>query len=139
MTIILGGNIMKRKTLVFSLVLVSILALSACGSDILNAGGNQYIDIVKEGTFYDYPDEYVGDAFDDFFANPSWEYFVSENDEDIVEFTGEAEYMGESVDICIQFQVDPDTEEFEVIWSDINEYEMSLLEYNDLIDTVYSE
>ena len=45
--------------------------------------------------------------------------------------------MGEEVNVCIQFQINPDTDEFEVVWSDINEYEMSDVEYLDLIDTVF--
>ncbi|WP_047983624.1 hypothetical protein [Ornithinibacillus californiensis] len=127
---------MKRKAAILVLAIIAIFALSACGS--VSSGGNDYISIVQDGAFFDYPDTFVGDAFDDFFIDPTWEYFVSEEDEHIVEFNGEAEYIGENVNICLQFEVNPDTDEFEVVWADINEYEMSDADYNDLIDTIFS-
>lgn len=126
-----------HKLLQFLLLSVmAIMTLAACSS-ATGSADQRYISVVKDGNFFDYPDQLVGDAFEDFFSNPSWEYFLSEDDEHIVEFNGQAEYMGEEVNVCIQFQINPDTDEFEVVWSDINEYEMSDVEYLDLIDTVF--
>ncbi len=43
---------------------------------------------MKHGYNDEYPNKSYGEAFDEFFEDPKWEYFVSEDDEDIVEFTG---------------------------------------------------
>ncbi|MBB6453689.1 uncharacterized protein YpmS [Salirhabdus euzebyi] len=129
---------MKKLTLLLS-SLILLLVLAACTETIETKSSSQdpYVSIVTEGNFYDYPNDYVGRSFNDFFSAPKWEYFLSEEDEHIVEFNGKAEYMGDTVNVCIQFGVDPVTEEFEVVWSDIDEYEMSDWEFEDLMYTVF--
>lgn len=63
------------------------------------------LNIVKTGSFSDYPYTYIQNAFDNFFANPRWEYFKSD-DEHVVDFNGEAVKNGQTVTVLVQFVVD---------------------------------
>ncbi|MDF2858841.1 MAG: hypothetical protein K0Q87_4692 [Neobacillus sp.] len=64
---------------------------------------------VKDGYFYEYPTTSVGDAFDDFFGDPNWEYVSSDSPFDIIRFTGSADLDGEYVDIVIDFIITEDS------------------------------
>ena len=76
-----------------------------------------YIDIVKSGTFDDYPDYTIGDKFDSFFTNTSWEH-QKENGIDYVIFRGDGKYFGldEASNVCMYFKItetNDDTATFE--------------------------
>ncbi|WP_047982668.1 hypothetical protein [Ornithinibacillus contaminans] len=132
---------MVKKTTFLVIAIISLFMLTACGiltSSSNNKKNNEYISIVTEGTFYDYPDTYVGDAFNAFFSHPTWDYYQSDENEHIVTFNGGAEYLGEVVNVNLEFEVDPLTEEFEVVWSDFNDFKLSDADYTDLLDTVFS-
>lgn len=114
-------------------IVVVILILSAIFS-------TDYVDVVKDGMLYNISDdETVGEAFEDFFANPEWESFETEDGEIIVEFNGECEFYGDEADCCIQFEVDEDGEEFEVVYIDIDGESMNDFEIVSILEAIYEE
>ena len=76
---------------------------------IMISGSKTASDIVKTGTFYQYPDKQVGQAFDDYFgANYGEWHDYSKNN--VAVYT--ANKNGHSV--VMKFKVDEETEEFTV-------------------------
>ncbi len=76
---------------------------------------------VKNGYPENYPDCKYGDVFDEFFADPTWQYFKSTENRDIVEFTGYCTYMEQEVKARLQFILNND-----------DTFEASALSFNDV-------
>ena len=76
---------------------------------------------VKNGYPENYPDCKYGDVFEEFFADPTWQYFKSTEDRDIVEFTGYCTYMEQEVKARLQFVLNND-----------DTFEASALSFNDV-------
>lgn len=91
---------------------------------------------VKEGTLDEYPDITIDEAFTDFFASPTWEYFVSEDDEDIVEFTGGFLYEDVDAEATIQFQLH-ENERFEIVYTAFNDLPQNTLYTNGLLMSIF--
>lgn len=49
-------------------------------------------------------------AYENFFGSPDWKYFLSDNNVDVVEFSGDCTYLDKSGMIYIQFQLDDNGE-----------------------------
>ena len=62
---------------------------------------------VKNGAFYNYPDQTVGDAFQEFFSEPEWSTF-HESGDTYVKFTGGCLLNDEDVRVRILFILDGD-------------------------------
>lgn len=73
---------------------------------VLHQNDKKYIESVKQGSPNYYPNITYEKAFNNYFGNCEWSYFVSEDDEDIVEFNGNCTYRNKDVKIKIQFIVD---------------------------------
>lgn len=132
-----GSLSMKDKIIHAVVPVVAVIAIVVILSLVFS---DNYVSMVKEGHLKSFSKtETVGEAFDDFFANPKWESFKSEDDERIVEFNGECEYLGDEVKVCIQFEVDVDDESFEISYADIDGEKMSELEMLGLLEAVYDE
>lgn len=58
---------------------------------------------VKNGYPFIYPNITYGQAFDEFFADPEWDYFLSEEGVDVVEFKGICTYKEVQVEANLQF------------------------------------
>ena len=84
----LEEKIMKNFILKIIGLVVVLLTLTACG------GGN--VNMVKTGTFYDYENTTVGDAFDnwDICSSTSWDEFETDNGTNIVEYKCKASTQG---------------------------------------------
>ncbi|MEJ8304767.1 hypothetical protein [Saccharibacillus sacchari] len=102
------------------------------------------VSAVTEGALTRYSSEPIGEVFDAFFSNPNWEYFKSETDDDVVEFTGDAMYGEEQVHTTIQFLLYEDlTFELTGIWlvregeTLDEEYSMPDGEIDDTLDIIY--
>lgn len=54
----------------------------------------------------------IEDAFDNFFENPEWTYFVDENENGVVVFSGKAYVHDVKTDIDIQFWIDEKNDSF---------------------------
>lgn len=102
------------------------------------AGENEYVSVVKNGTFNDYPDVLIGEAVDDFFSNPKWKYFVSDDDFNVVEFTGRCSYDNADVDVLLQFMVYED-DTFELSYFSMNDISQNLFMVSGLIEKVIGE
>lgn len=82
---------------------------------------DKYIEIVKNGYNENYPDVTYETAFSAFFDTPRWSYFKSDDELDVVEFTGDCTYRDTSVKARIQFTVDKDNGIFEAVYLAFNE------------------
>ncbi len=102
------------------------------------------VQTVKESALSEYSSAPLGEVFDAFFSNPKWEYFKSDTDEDVVEFTGDAMYGEEAGHTTIQFLLYEDlTFELSGIWVGREgetldeEYSMSDSEIDDTLEIIY--
>jgi hypothetical protein len=96
---------------------------------------NPKVDFVKEGTLDGYPDVTVGEAFEQFFGNPHWEFFEAETGESVIEFTGDCTYQEVDVEANLQFILHDDT--FEVGALSFNEVPQTELITNALLKKVF--
>lgn len=103
-----------------------------------NAGDSEdvYVMAVKSGALYDYPDETIGDAFNDFFSDPEWKSFVSDDGRTIVEFNGGCTFDGEDAQCCIQFEVFEDGT-FETDYADIDGMSLNSFDIDVMYETIY--
>lgn len=100
---------------------------------------DQYIQMVVNGYRVEDPEHSYGEAFDAFFASLHWEFFVSEEDEKVVEFTGDCTYQDAPVTACIQFVIDEENSTFEAAWLDLNGVPQDTLTLNALITKAFDE
>lgn len=66
---------------------------------------DKYIQTVKQAQPEHFPGCSYGNAFEEFFSSPAWEYFESSDGRDVVEFTGECMYAGSRTKARMQFIV----------------------------------
>ncbi|KLO20887.1 MULTISPECIES: hypothetical protein [unclassified Marinitoga] len=64
----------------------------------------EYINIIKNSSFYGYPDKKIGPYFDNFFSNTKW-YCIKNLNKINVVFEGDAYYFGKYVKFKIIFDV----------------------------------
>ncbi len=151
---------MKRK---FFVMLICICALMmACGkkdvsdqvTNVLQADDPNVL-MVKNGHPTAYPDKNYGEAFGNFFKNPTWKYFKGTqegpdddgdgkpdfaiDDIDVVEFTGYCTYMDVEVKALIQFTLDKDEGTFEATYLSFNEVPQSTLMLYGLMSKVFGD
>lgn len=97
----------------------------------------KYINFVKEGTSDTYPDITYEDAFEAYFSHPKWNYFNSDEDEDVVEFTGKCKYEEKTVTASVQFTLDYEEGTFEITYWAIDDAALSISEINDFVTVVF--
>jgi hypothetical protein len=117
----------RRKIIALCLI---VSLLSACGMfdvDVLT---------VREGSFEDYPNTTIGEAFDNFFGSSSWRSFTADSGETIVEFTGRCTYMDEEVDALLQFEI-LENDRFEFVHLSLNDISQNDITKWALIEKVY--
>lgn len=106
--------IQLRKRLILVAVVSGVIFMFGMFNPDVAVGENAYIDMVQncEPDADVYPDITYGEAFNNYFSNPEWTYFVSQDDTQVVEFNGKCLYLEEEADITIQFLLTPlnDTE-----------------------------
>lgn len=110
---------------------------------------------VKNGHPFDHPDQTYGDAFEDFFAYPTWKYFVGtkegadedgdgkpdyeEKDVDIVEFTGYCTYQDTEVKALMQFTLDEESDTFDVTYLSFNDVPQNTLMLYGLLNKIFGD
>lgn len=105
------------KKLILAILLT--VTMSGCGIDkvVKNVDDqltnqlqkqNPYVIAVQSGYLNDIPDRIIGDTFHQFFKNPTWTHFESEDKEHVVEFSGYMMYMDTEVKAKLQFLVNED-------------------------------
>ena len=102
-------------------------------------GNNRYVEFVKNGCPRSYPNTSYGEAFVEFFSNPTWKYFKSNNGDDVVEFKGECLYQEVDVTATIQFVLDYDNGSFEIGSFDMNEIPQNSLMTGLIISKIFNE
>ncbi len=128
---ILGSRLFRRLAIV---VVVMIIAAIFNGFK-----EDKYIKMVKEGSLTAYPQTTVGEAFDNFIGNASWESGESEAGERFVNVKGKIMYMDKKVDIVIQFMVDEKNKTFEYNACEMNDIPQDNLFFYGLLEKIYSE
>lgn len=142
-----------RNSLIICLIVTITLTVCGCSldsDDIANQvqsiaqADNEYVLGVKYGTPPSYPDITYVEAFEAFFAYPTWTYFQGkrEGDEkvyDTVEFTGNCMFADKEVKALIQFTISDDKTTFEATYFSLNDIPQSMIDLNGLIDKVFSE
>lgn len=96
----------RKKRNYWQWLLIGIMVLLLCISCSRTLiSDDVMVTMVTEGTLEEYPNQKIGEAFDAFFDECNWEYFKSEDGQDIVEFNGKYDDSGENIDICIQYEI----------------------------------
>jgi len=113
-------------------------AITVLSAPTLKSNSTAFITIVKEGSFYAFPNQKVGTYFNSFFSNPKWTYFRSSLDEDIVQFAGTCSSDDEEVTILLQFIVDDGLSSFETIYMERDGTAMLSSELDDLLDGIFN-
>ena len=131
-----GEFIMKK---IITLILVGCMALSigGCATEQDEPKSSSFIDsnnmdetnkiiAVKSGYIYSFSDEVpVGPAIDSFLHTNTWKYFLSEDNMDVVQCTGNCMYNDKKVEAKIQFVVNDD-DSFEVNSLSLNDIDQEL-------------
>ena len=161
----LESMIMNIKSVMYYfLIVVASFILCSCGieavvDDIVDQGANivqaddEHVLFVKGGTNPNYPEVTYEEAFEDFFSLPTWKYFkgtkqgqdddgdgvsdYTEDNVDVVEFTGTCLYQDVEVKALIQFTLDTDNGTFEATYLSFNEVPQSTLILLALLNTVF--
>ena len=118
-----------------TMAVIIIVALSV-GNSI---GGNRYVQMVRGGSPVTWPNTTYGEAFNNFFGNPRWSHFESDDSQQVVEFTGDMEYGGTPVNALIQFVIDAENGTFEATFLSFNEVPQTQMMLWTLINTVFGE
>ncbi len=98
---------------------------------------DEHVTFVKNGSPSSYPDITYDEAFSNFFANRSWNYFESTEGKDVVEFKGDCTYRDVEVTATIQFVLDMDDGTFELSYLAFNDVPQSILIEYALITKVF--
>jgi len=121
------NKINKKKSVFHGFILfIVIIVIGVLSFVFINhAKENKYINCVKEGNPKLYPDKTYGKAFSEFFSNPKWKYFKSDDGLDVVEFSGGCLYSDVEVTVCIQFVLNVDEGEVTIEYFAMNDVPQS--------------
>lgn len=127
------GVSISRVKMIFSVVGIAFIAFIFLS--IFGFTDNEYVRMVKNGSLSGYPNVKVGQAFEEYFANTTWEYFESTEGEDVVEFNGKCLFLDEKVEVTMQFIVDLEDEMFHIDYFALDDVS-SFLMLSGLLDAV---
>lgn len=123
-----------KKQLVKVLVLAACFLLAGCGEA-------KAVKTIKQSYFYGYENKTIGDAVDDFFANPKWEAGIPVDEEfagkTLINCMGEITYDDIPVMAEIQFVLDEKTGEFELNAFEINGVPQNQYMQNVLLEAMF--
>lgn len=77
--------------------------------------------------------------FPNFFAQPQWKHFKSDDQQNVVEFTGDCTYQDVPVKARIQFVVDEKAGTFETTYLAFNEVPQNRLVLSALLEKTFTE
>ncbi|MCD8215929.1 MAG: hypothetical protein LUC97_09870 [Clostridiales bacterium] len=117
-------------------------AVEETAKQLQNAVEDETVLSVKNAVNSNYPGITYGEAFDSFFAYPSWSHFTgstedSDEEHEVVEFTGNCTYQDVDVEALIQFTLYDDGT-FKATYLSFNEVPQNMLMLAELIDTVFT-
>ncbi|MFI8687609.1 DUF2628 domain-containing protein [Rossellomorea sp. NPDC077527] len=118
-------------------IAAAILIIYTIISMIIFPTNADQISYVKDGAFYDYPSQTIGEGFEHYFDEPEWEYISNDSPNDVVRFSGLVNQDSEDIPVTVDFMLTEDS--FEIDTVTINEEMMSDEEINRFIDTIFTE
>lgn len=155
-------NIKKFAAILLAIMVTVVAAscLTACddtddssGSTVKTSAEDDTIKMLKDGYPQDGTEITYGEAFEAFFANPTWNHFTGtrngpdddedgepdyvEENVDIVEFTGNCMYSNTEVKALIQFEISGDT--FEAVFLSFNDVPQTEQMLNDVLEAAFEE
>lgn len=153
----------RKKAWAMLLAALMAFMASGCGGadDALDQAANiaqaedEHIQGVKNGTSTVYPGKTFGNAFDSFFTAPAWKYFVgtkegtdedgdgkpdsTEENVDVVEFTGYCTYQNVEVKALVQFTLSKERDTFEATYLSFNGVPQNMLMLSALMEAVFTD
>ena len=171
---------MRVKKVIAGVMLSTVIVLSGCSADISESDikdisetaekiGEEVVDqtvnianseeehvlMVKNGYTNSYPDITYADAFEGFFAYPTWKYFVgtkegpdedgdgvadyTQENVDIVEFTGYCTYQEAEVKALIQFTLEQEAGTFTATYLSFNGVPQNNLMLYTILEKAFEE
>ena len=141
-----------KKSIAFALAALFVFTLGCSASTAENvakdiadqfasiqAADNEYVLRVKSSHHDEYPNVSYGEAFDSFFATPTWKFFESEGGEKVVEFTGDCSFREVNVKARLQFIIATDEKTFDIGALSFNEVPQSNLITFSLLSAAFEE
>lgn len=148
-----GGITMKK--IMGSILLSAILLATGCSKDDMDEAVNkadkkvkeevavattkdhEHVQQIKTAKLPDYEKMIIEEAFHKFFKNPKWKYFVSEDHENIVEFTGNCVYQEQEVKAKIQFVLNKEDQTFRLKAMALNDIAQNELTTAAMLHSIY--
>ncbi|MDD3172862.1 MAG: rhomboid family intramembrane serine protease [Herbinix sp.] len=101
----------KIKNILFSIAVIIVMIILV--KNFIEIGNNTKIDKIMtnkyvEQVYNGQPDGYnqtYGEAFNSFFSEPEWDHFTSDDNKEVVEFTGKCLYENQEVEAYLQFAI----------------------------------
>lgn len=103
---------------------------------LLKKSPDEYIDMVQKAHYENYSKINYEDVLYQYCDECGWEYFVSDNNKDIVEFTSKAVYKGENLEIRIQFKCEDDKVDY--VYFEAGEKYKSKLDMEEFMELAYA-
>ena len=128
-----SGSVEKKREQMIVKIVAVVLAIFAIGMCILN--DRKFIDCVKYAECSQRGGKTYGEAFEEYFDSPEWSYFKTDDDRDIVEFTGIRRGNSYDYEVCIQYEVGE--EKFYLVYYEVNGMSMGEDEYLALLDEIF--
>lgn len=131
-----GQKPKKSTRKIVMCIIAGIILLCTVVKVVSRIEEGTHIAKIKNSTLNAYPDMKIGDAFEDYFMDPKWEYI--EDDEDgYVKFSGKCYYLDEMVRIKMHFTF-TSKDAFEITYMSIDGEEEYSGPY-ELLEDIYYE
>ncbi|MGE0998407.1 hypothetical protein ACQGR7_14710 [Bacillus sp. Gnz1/3] len=143
------------KKMMGSILLSAILLAAGCSKDDVDEAVNkadkkvkeevavattkdhEHVQQIKTAKLPGYEKMPIEEAFHKFFKNPKWKYFVSEDHEEIVEFTGNCVYQEQEVKAKIQFVLNKEDQTFKLKAMALNDIAQNELITAAMLQSIY--
>lgn len=96
----------------------------------------EYINMVKESSPADYPDRTYGEAFENFFDDPVWQY-LDDDGEKYIWFLGQCQVNGQDSNCEVHFQLDLENGRFHVVYYEVDGKEKPLENWPSVLATIF--
>ena len=140
------GKLIRNAIIGFFIVVLISMIMFANGerNEVVNQSLNVIsavdprVQSIKNAVKADYGVTYE-EAFTNYFGNPAWKGFVSDDGKDVVEFTGKCMFQDTRVTALIQFVINNEEETFEAVYLSFNDIPQNKLILATLITDVFDE
>lgn len=92
--------------------------------------------MVKESSPADYPDRTYGEAFENFFDDPVWQY-LDDDGEKYIWFLGQCQVNGQVSNCEVHFQLDLENGRFRVVYYEVDGKEKPLENWPSVLATIF--